>query len=156
MKNKKNIFLLVPAVLLIWGIVGYKIYASLNSTNDVAIVDNNAIEFRPEVIIEVEKFTINANYRDPFLGKLYNNAKKSSNLIKKNVKPTAVFPVITYNGMISPKQADRQTLFLITISDKQQFLAVGKQIDGVKLLKGNSREVTIAFQNNKKTIPIQQ
>jgi len=156
MKNKKNIYLLVPAVLLIWGIVGYKIYATLNSTNDVTIVDNNAIEFKPDEIKEVEKFTISANYRDPFLGKLYNNAKKSSSPVKKKVKPTVIFPVITYNGMVSPKEANRPTLFLITINNKQQFLSAGEHVDGVKLLKGNSKEITIGFQNNKKTIPIQQ
>lgn len=156
MKNKKNIFLLVPAVLLIWGIVGYKIYASLNSSNDVAIVDNNTIEFRPEVIKDVEKFSISANYRDPFLGKLYNNAKKISNPVKKRVEPIVIFPEITYNGMVSPKETDREALFLITISDKQQFLSIGKQIDGVRLLKGNSKEIIIGFQNNKKTISIQQ
>ncbi len=156
MKNKKNIYLLVPAVLLIWGIVGYKIYASLNSTNEVAIVDNNAIEFKPEVIKDVEKFSISANYRDPFLGKLVNNTKKTSNSVKKKVKPIVIFPEITYNGMVSPKETDREALFLITINNKQQFLSVGKQIDGVRLLNGNSKEIIIGFQNNKKTISIKQ
>lgn len=156
MKNKKNIYLLVPAVLLIWGIVGYKIYATLNATNDVVMVDNNAIEFKPEEIKDIEKFSISANYRDPFLGKLVNNSKKISNPVKKKVKPIVIFPEITYNGMVSPKETDREALFLITINNKQQFLSVGKQIDGVRMLKGNSREVTIAFQNNKKTISIKQ
>lgn len=156
MKNKKNIYLLVPAVLLIWGIVGYKIYATLNATNDVVMDDNNAIEFKPEEIKDVEKFSISVNYRDPFLGKLVNNTKKISNSVKKKVKPIVIFPEITYNGMVSPKETDREALFLITINNKQQFLSVGKQIDGVRLLKGNSKEVTIAFQNNKKTISIKQ
>lgn len=156
MKNKKNIYLLVPAVLLIWGIVGYKIYATLNATNDVVMVDNNAIEFKPEVIKDVEKFSISANYRDPFLGKLYNNTRKISNTVKKKVKPIVIFPEITYNGMISPKETDRDALFLIIINNKQQFLSVGKQIDGVRLLKGNSKEIIIGFQNNKKTISIKQ
>lgn len=156
MKNKKNIYLLVPAVLLIWGIVGYKIYATLNATNDVVMVDNNTIEFKPEVIKDVEKFSISANYRDPFLGKLVNNAKKIGNPVKKKVKPIVIFPEITYNGMVSPKETDRSTLFLITIDKKQQFLSVGKQIDGVRLLKGNSKEIIIVFQNNKKTISIKQ
>ncbi|MFA5297538.1 MAG: hypothetical protein WC389_04945 [Lutibacter sp.] len=156
MKSKKNTYFLIPVALLIWGFIGYKIYASLNSNNEVEIVDNNAIEFEPEEIKEVEEFTINANYRDPFLGKLYHNEKKSGSPVKKIVKPTVVFPVITYNGMVDPKEADRATLFLITINNKQQFLSVGKQIDSVMLLKGNSKEITIGFQNNKKTIPIQQ
>jgi len=155
MKNKKNIYFLVPAVLLVWGVIGYKIYATLNLENDVLIVDNSDIEFKPKEIKEIEKFTINANYRDPFLGKLFTN-KTPKKSIKKKVKHIVEFPKITYNGIISPKEADRPTLFLIMINNKQQFLSVGKQVDGVKLLKGNRKEITISFKNNKKTISIQE
>ena len=155
MKNKKNIYFLVPAVLLIWGFIGYKIYATLNLENDVLIVDNSDIEFKPEEIKEIEKFTIKVDYRDPFLGKLFTN-KTPKKSIKKEVKPIVEFPKITFNGMISPKEADRPTLFLIMINNKQQFLSVGKQVDGVKLLKGNNKEITISFKNNKKTISIQE
>jgi len=155
MKNKKNIYFLVPAVLLIWGFISYKIYATLNLENDALIVDNNDIEFKPEKIKEVEKFTIKADYRDPFLGKLFTN-KTPKKSIKKRVKPIVEFPKITYNGMIFPKEADRLTLFLIMVNNKQQFLSVGKQVDGVKLLKGNNKEITISFKNNKKTISIQE
>ncbi|MGV8947180.1 MAG: hypothetical protein ACOH1N_12175 [Lutibacter sp.] len=156
MKSKKNTYFLIPVALIIWAFIGYKIYATLNSNNDVNIVDNNTIEFKPEEIKEVEKFTINANYRDPFLGKLYHNSAKPGNPVKMKVKPMVVFPEITFNGMVAPKEADRATLFLIAINNKQQLLSVGKQIDGVKLLKGNSKEITIDFQKNKKTIQIQQ
>lgn len=156
MKNKKNIYFLVPAVLLIWGIIGYKIYTTLNVENAVLMPNNSSVDFNPEKIKEVEKFTINANYRDPFLGKLITNKKVSSTPVKIKQKPTVIFPMINYNGMISPKEANRATLFLIVINNKQQFLSVGEEIEGVKLLKGNSKEIIISFQNSKKTIHIQQ
>ena len=154
MKNKKNIYILVPAVLLIWGFIGYKIYATLNSTDVVAITENDLVDFKPEEIKEVEKFTISANYRDPFLGKLF--TKNTTKPVIKKPKPIVEFPKISYNGMVSPKEPDRPTLFLITIRKTQQFLSIGKQIDGIKLLKGNSKEVTISFQNIKKIVPIHQ
>lgn len=153
MKNKKNIYFLVPAVLFIWGIIGYKIYATINPSDDTVMTKNTTLDFKPEEIKEVEKFTINANYRDPFLGK--SEAIKATKHVSNKIAPIIEFPSIIYKGMIAPKQSNRTTIFLVTINNAQQFLSIGKQVDGVKLLNGNSKEITISFQKTKKTVPIQ-
>jgi hypothetical protein len=156
MKNKKNIYILVPAVLIIWGIIGYKILSAINPDEEEIVTNNTISQFVPKEIKEVEKFTIQANYRDPFLGKLYtkNITKKPKNNLKKDTKPPVVFPHVTYNGMIAPKEPNRPTLFLITINGKQQFMSFGKQIEDVKLLKGNDKEIIVSFKSLKKTIAI--
>jgi hypothetical protein len=158
MKNKKNIYLLVPAVLLIWGLIGYKIIKAANPTDQQDAQENALVEFVPDKIKEVEKFAINANYRDPFLGKLFTKKtpKRTTKSVKKKPKQVVEFPEIAYNGMVAPKETDRPTLFLITIHNKQQFLSIGKQIEDVKLLKGNNKEITISYKNIKKIVAIQQ
>ena len=156
MKNKRNIYFLVVAVISIWGYIAYKMYASLNPEDAIIMPQNQIADFKPEKIKEIEKFTINANYRDPFLGKLFTEkkSKKRNTSIKK--KPIVVFPPIIYNGLIRPKESGRPILFLITINNQQQFLSVGKQIDGVKLLKGNDKEISILFQTKRNIIAIQK
>ena len=156
MKNKKNVYFLVIAVIAIWGYIGYKMYSSLNPEDAIITLQNQAAIFKPEKIKEIEKFTINANYRDPFLGKLFaeKKSKKRNTSVKK--KPIVVFPSIIYNGLIKPKEYGRATLFLIIINNQQQFLSVGKQIDGVKLMKGNDKEISILFKTKRKTIAIQK
>lgn len=155
MKSKKNIYLLVSAVLFIWGVIGYKIYATLNPEDTIELTQHNVVNFKPAAIKEVDKFTINANYRDPFLGKLVTKkTQKEAN--KKKGAPVIQFPQIIYKGMIAPKGSNQKEVFFVTINNTQQFLSVGKQIDGVHLLNGNNKQIIISFQNSKKTIQIQQ
>lgn len=155
MKSNKNIYLLVPTVLFIWGVIGYKIYTTLNPEDTIELAQNNIVNFKPAVIKEVEKFTISANYRDPFLGKSFiKKIQKTAN--KKKEAPVIQFPQIVYRGMIAPKGSNQKEVFFVTINNTQQFLSVGKQIDGVHLLNGNNKQIIISFQNSKKTIQIQQ
>lgn len=154
MKSKKNIYLLIPVVFFIWGVIGYKIYVTLNPEDNIELKQNNVVNFKPVKIKEVEKFMISANYRDPFLGKLA--TKKTPKLVSKKKVPVVQFPQILYKGMIAPKGLNQKEVFFVTINNTQQFLSVGKQIDGVQLLKGSDKQITISFQNLKKIIPIQQ
>ena len=119
-------------------------------------MNNTFSQFVPEEMKEVDTFTIQANYRDPFLGKLYtkNIPKKAKSNVKRTPIPTVIFPPVTYNGMIAPKEPNRPTLFLITINGKQQFMSIGKQIEDMKLLKGNDKEIIVSFKTLKKTIAI--
>lgn len=157
MKNKKNIYVLIPAVTIIWGIIGYKIYGALNPDDEYVNLNNNLVKFEPNPPPKKDTFTVKANYRDPFLGKLQKSVPKKTNKSKtKQVKPVVQFPQIVYNGMVAPKELGKQALFLLTINNKQQLLSIGKDVEGVKLLKGNSNEITISFLNTKKTISIKQ
>jgi len=154
MKNKKNIYFLVPIVLFIWGFIGYKIYKVSYPSGEVLHIENTTTVFKPKEIKEAEKFTVNLNYRDPFLGKLRaKKSKKKSNRTK--VMPVA-FPQISYKGMLSSKKRNRSiAVFFVMINNKEQFLSIGEQIEGVKLVKGNGKEITISFKSIKKVIPIQ-
>ena len=43
LKNKKALFVLIPLTLLIWGLIGYKIYTGLTNNDEVVIDDNGFI-----------------------------------------------------------------------------------------------------------------
>ena len=75
MKNKKNIYILLPAVILIWGLLGYRIFSGLKPSN-TAEEKLTVRAFKPQELKESEPFTISTDYRDPFLGTY---KKKASN-----------------------------------------------------------------------------
>ena len=117
MKNKKSIYILLPIVLLIWGMLIYQFFSY--SVSD-ALLENTSTEFKvkPFKVKERTAFTVNVGYRDPFLGKMYiapvSNQTKSSNKTKKSPKleETIVWPSIHYRGMISDPKEKNKVFFL--------------------------------------------
>ena len=154
MKKKRTTYLLLITVLIVWGIIVYKFFDTVQIGDDYTIATESYMIFKPDTLSKPANFSIVANYRDPFLGELQRD-KMPLKKVKKKIKlPEVVFPEIIYHGMIDPKQKKRASLFIITVNNKQQFLSVGQKIEGVQLLKGNSKEITILFEQRKKTIQL--
>jgi hypothetical protein len=141
-------------VVFIWGFIGYKIYKVTYPSDELLQVENTAAVFKPKEIKEAEKFTVNLNYRDPFLGKFkVGKTKKKSKKIK--VIPIT-FPPISYKGMLTSKKRNKSvSVFFVMINNKENFLSVGEKVDGVKMLHGNKKEIKVSFKGIKKVISIQ-
>lgn len=157
MKNKKNIYFLIPAVLIIWGLIAYKIFSAVNPTADLNLVTNEHRSFIPDSLQAEIEFKLDLNYRDPFLGRIISKKPSANKKTSKHrVKKTEIqFPSIVYNGLIKPKEKSRTTLYMVSINNKQHFLSAGTEIGGVTLLTGDDKEISIQFQKTKKQIPIQ-
>jgi len=155
MKNKKNIYFLLPAVLLVWGLLGYRIFSSVNPTNKRQQTIATFNSFKPQLLQESETFIINTNYRDPFLGTFAQNkitkSKKVTNTISK--KPTASFPSIIYKGLVSPN-GKQQQVFLINIDEQQYFFKKYNTHNEVKLLRGSNKQVVLKFQGQQQTFQL--
>ena len=88
MKNKKNLYILLPIVLLIWGAVMYQFF-SFSTIEELQTDTSNEFVLKHIAIKERDTVAINVNYRDPFLGKMYSEkingtvAKKKSKYLKK-------------------------------------------------------------------------
>ncbi len=155
MKNKKNIYLLLPVVLIIWGLLGYRVYTSLSPT-DTVIQDNlPTTQFKPQEIVATETFTISTDYIDPFLGEV---SKKSKVITKKSNKkvtatPQSPFPTIVYKGVVAAT-GKKEQVFIISINGKQYFFKKNNTKNEVKLVRGMATEVVVQFQNQKRTFPI--
>lgn len=155
MKAKKNIYFLLFLVILIWSLIGYKVFKTLKSPEDFIVFDkmpylkNNSIEKR-------ERFSINLIHRDPFLGKI--------GLKKRNTKPSksrrkivdslgvVPFPKVVYKGFITPKTINKSKVFLVVINGVQHFLSKGDKKEKVVLLYGNSKHIKVSFQGVEKVI----
>lgn len=152
MKNKKSIYILLPIVLMIWGMLIYQFF-SFSAPEDS--FENVPVEFniKPFKLKERTPFTINVAYRDPFLGKKYappvTNTNKRVVGIKKQPKleETLVWPTIHYKGMISDVKK-KQTLFMMVIDDQNFYMKKGDTENEVFLKDGDKESVYVKYKGN--------
>ena len=143
--------MLLGLVLAIWGIVGYRILATINPTEPNIIEQNTDVVFNPNLKTKVNTFSIKTLNRDPFLGTFQNNKKTTLKVRKDSSKTTIPWPNIIYHGTVS-KQNSKDMICVLTINGQQQIMKVGQEVKEVKLIKANHTEVIVSYKKNKKTI----
>lgn len=158
MKNKKNTYILLLIVLTIWGLVIYRFFSF--GVNEIQ-VENTSRNFRikPLIIKEQDTFTINVNYRDPFLGKMYLPVAKARISSKKatNNKPKDVllWPTVIYKGIVSDNN-NRKKIFMVIING-QRYLMIEKDTEQEVTLTGGSREfITVKYKGKTDKILLQE
>ncbi len=152
MKNKKNIYFLIPTVLLIWGIIGYKIVKSINPSQPNATTRVAIADFKPKELVVSKPYTINANYRDPFLGSIATNKKKVKRVVQKK---SIVFPSVQYVGFIAPIGKKKSPVFILKIYGQQELLKKRETAQELQLVSGNQKEIVLKYKGVKKTFSIQ-
>lgn len=149
MKSKRNIYVLLSAVIVLWGFIAYRIFASINPSKSTNKVLAKIEKFLPKKTIAKETYIIQANYRDPFLGTMVKSIKKTIS-IPKQKKEKVVFPTIEYKGVFS-SSLKKNTVYLIIINGKQEMFKIKEVHQEVKLLQGNKEKITVKYQKEKQT-----
>jgi len=154
MKNKKSIYILLPLVLLIWGTVMYQFF-SFTNTDEEVISPTNEFSLKPIKIVKRDSFTINTNYRDPFLGKVY-VAKKDS--LPKKKKPAKVvtplvWPTIQYKGIVSDTK-DKVKISMLLINNRTCLMKKGETQNEVYLKDGDKESVYVKYKGELNLIMI--
>lgn len=153
MNKKTKTYILLAAVLGVWGTIAYKIVNGLSPEDTKQTAQTFDVSFQPKTKVTVDTFSIQNVERDPFLGTLStsktNNkpktTKNSNQIVTKNQ------PKITYAGLVK-KQTTADKVFVVNINNQQYLLKQGQSADSVKLLRGNTKEITIRYNNQTKTI----
>jgi hypothetical protein len=147
MKKQTKIGLLLMAALLVWSIIGYQIIGSLNppvpQTGVPSIKKHTAEKFSKQAL-----YSLQENYRDPFLG----GFPQKKIVVKKAIpkkETTPPFPAIVYNGMI---QGSNSKSFILTINGNQEVLKLGDLKQQITLVSANGEEAVVRFQGIKKTV----
>ena len=145
MNKKQKTYLLFIAVAIVWGAIGYQLYMYFNPSIPEFTNASNTV-YIPQKTKRVKKTTIQPDYRDPFLGKIYRKKKK---VVKKTVtepKPIVNFPPIQYKGVIEGKEQR----FIIAINGMQEVFQKGQEIQQIKLIRATSDEVLLQYQGERK------
>ncbi len=149
MKSKRNTYILLSAVLVLWGVIGYRVFASMNPPieNNSGVVKTE--KFQPKEIIAKETYIIQANYKDPFLGTM-EKPKKKTRVISKQKKQKIVFPNVEYKGVFS-SSIKKNTVYLIIINSKKEMFKIKEVYQNVRLLQGDKEKVTVKYKTEKQT-----
>ncbi len=141
-KNQKT-YLLLFAVALVWGSIGYQFYKGYNP--DISEIEvGSPVLFKPESYKKVTSYIITPDYRDPFTGKIY---KKPTQLKKKiATKATVVFPAIVFKGIIKGSKNS----YIISINGNDQIFQLKQTILGVTLVGSKQKNITVKYQNQTK------
>ncbi|WP_276381606.1 hypothetical protein [Flavobacterium sp. H4147] len=159
MKNKKNIYILLPLVLFVWGAVLFQVFSFTNS-DDVLPVNNPEFNIKPLKVTKRETFAININYRDPFLGKMYTlesapKPKVSQSAPKTAKQPEAlVWPNIIYKGVIADSKG-KNTIYMLIIDNKNYYMKIGDTENEVFLKSGDKESVYVKYKGNLNIIMLQ-
>lgn len=136
----------MPLVLFIWGTVMYQVF-SFTTTEEEAIVPTNTISLKPIPIIKRDSFSINTNYRDPFLGKVYVAKKDSLPKKKKSVKAKEplVWPSIQYKGIVSDTK-DKVKIYMLVINNRTCLMKKGETQNEIYLKDGDKESVYVKYK----------
>ena len=153
---------MVPLVLAIWGMIGWKVYAAMKGKkdSDFVIAKEEKIKVSTEIPDTVKLI---ADYRDPFLGKSIANEKDSkfntdnyqqgnSKLkVAKIPEPTivATWPAISYHGLVK-RNGDQKTVAFLNVSGTSYFVKGGDVAGEVQVGKLWKDSVEILFGKDKK------
>lgn len=153
MKNKKTIYILLPVVLLVWGKVVYQFFSFANSDK---ILENTPIDLyiKPFKIKERDTFSINVNYRDPFLGKMFVtelsvDSKKKTTKIKKVSKQEnlIIWPSIIYKGIVADTKNNIK-IYMLIIGGKTCLMKKGETENEVFLKDGDNESIYVKYKGN--------
>ncbi|WP_040578835.1 hypothetical protein [Croceivirga radicis] len=146
-------YLLLTLVLIIWGILGYKIVKGLKPQSQPESIDLNDKGISiTEMTIRKDTYQILANYRDPFLGDL---PKKKVKIAVNSKSHKAKIPskAIRYTGRIIQKTLNK-SLYFVSIDGKEFLMKHGEIKEGVKLISGNEKEIKVSYLKNRLVIPL--
>ncbi|HAD98246.1 MAG TPA: hypothetical protein DCG19_12625 [Cryomorphaceae bacterium] len=162
MKKKNQIAILAPLVLLIWGIIGYRIYKAVKGNSEVSIT---TVSHLPVTMARVETtaYELQLDYDDPFLKNRKRYVPPSSQQAQASkpvskVKPKVVktvtkiplqWPRIVYHGLISHKQ-DKTTIYLVEVDGASHLVQQGEMFQELELLKAFPDSVWLRYKKEEK------
>lgn len=142
MKKQQKTYILLVAVLCVWGLIGYQIYSRMNP--DALVLEDTVIlnKFKRQAVVEAPIYELRKPYRDPFSGKYPKKKvtkRKAKVVPKREVLP---LPKIVFNGAI---QNGKKRSYILTINGKQELLKIGETAQKVTLLKVSNTEIKVKF-----------
>lgn len=156
LNNKKTLFLLVPAVLVIWGLVAYRLVDALGEP-DFEIPNSGQKVITQERDTDTNLYVLNLEYPDPFRPDKSSSSEKAKPASKSpqetkstkiTFKPIALhWPRVQYRGLIVKKG---QSLCLVEIDGQIYFMSLGDRERGLELIDAKSDSIQFKFHREKK------
>lgn len=156
MGSKKKTYILLTVVILVWGLIGFRIYKAVKPAIPKIKTSDKIASFKPINVIKNDTFSLKSDYRDPFLG-TFAIKKRTQKTTKKKTKlkpekiTKIIFPKIRFKGIIAPKNNNAKR-FIIKINANKVLFKLLETHQEIKLLKGDDKEVVVLYKGEQKTI----
>lgn len=164
MKDKKSLYILLPAAAALWGYIIYLVVSGMGGGNDTIIQAAPPIVTTDTLTFGQDSFALSLSYSDPFLKKQKpiktaapttspaNSAPKKPKPPKKPVEDNTInWPPLTYGGSISGMGSKKEVIILIVGSD--EFLVKeGDEVKGVKVNHIAPNAIGLEYKGATKTI----
>jgi len=151
LKNKKNIRVLLPIVLVIYGLLFYNFFDALNP-DELQLSSQKISAYTPAKVTVRDTFSMVPVTQDPFLGTLYQSGRKErSNKISKATD--VIWPQIQYLGIVSDNNSNA-TVFIVSINGKQWLGSKADVIGNLTIVKGTSKKIILRLEGQSKEFPI--
>ena len=159
MKNKKLTYFLIFIVLVVWGMIIYRIFDAAGGNDDTTPIASVKPAKEPYNDFTIPKDTTKLllNYRDPFgLVKFKDTttlavSKHLKSAIQLQPKPAINWTFIQYSGYIR-NPSSKKLIALVSINGKNEMLLEGDTKDQVKLIKNLRDSIKISFNGKTKFI----
>jgi len=164
LKGKKSLYVLIPAVLAVWGIIIYRVV--INQQQDIGSINTTP----EEIFIQQENSKDTCKmvwaYRDPFLDRpadqvcdtefdfsTQNNVSSIKIGSYKSSEPEkkVQWPSIVYQGLIKNK-SNGKMVAVFTINKRQVLLSEKQVFDGVLIESADNNKAVVQFGGELKTI----
>lgn len=160
-KNKGVTYLLIVAVALVWGIIIYRIFFMDPVEEDSGQFIKSTTKHEPfdQYLVKKDTFTLALNYRDPFLSNVnapveIPKTSLATQALQIPVKPFVPPPnweMIRYSGYIT-NPVTKKLVSILTVNGKEQMVAEGESLEGVRLLKNKKDSVLVSWMGKQKYI----
>lgn len=155
MKKQYKTYALLSLVLVVWGLIGFRLVKAINPSTEPQKNATITEKFSPKTITERERFDIIADYRDPFLGTIKTKKSTVNKKISKPIKKDIQKKNITYTGFIIDKGSNDK-LFFVTIDGKQHLMGLKNTINDVTIIAGTKSFIKVAYYGTSEKIVLNQ
>lgn len=170
MKNKKLLYILVPVNILVWGLIGYRIYVYTNESPEYTFEEGTTDSLSVQTLV-TDSFTLLCDYSDPFLGRTgsffsdffessyeemetdfiesENNPRNNSS--NDNKAQTLKWPSLQYGGLVENARSEKKVGIMQINGSK--YLVEEKQVYNNVLIRTLFKDsVQLVYSGNPKTI----
>lgn len=152
-KSKKTLILLIPLVVGIWGLIGYRVFKMTRSSGDEFAYSANS-RISSDSLMVKKLIPLKLNYPDPFLKEQAPenaNEKEFSSLFAKNPepqKPTIKWPDFVFKGTVGN---GHEKLGILEIDHQRTLVNEGFKKDNYQIQYIYNDSIRITCESDTKT-----
>ncbi|MCK6640926.1 MAG: hypothetical protein L6Q81_12665 [Bacteroidia bacterium] len=158
MKGKTTLWILIPAVLGIWGAIGWQVYAAMKGDEDNAAPKVISTETGENKTIVPDTFSLLLDYPDPFAAqntKPKVNVKSQAQITQpKTTAPVpeqTQWPNIVYSGLVKQPSSGKMLGFL-SVNGVSYFVKEGDEVGGVRVDNIAANQITVQWNRERKLV----